>query len=103
MHGREWITPAVATWILKELVKHNNKTDGLLTCLFTYLFFSSNWILLSFKIATNSEVESIRSVDWYILPVSNPDGYEYSLKFDRMWRKTRSKHWDSKKSVFSLA
>lgn len=29
VHGREWITPAVATWILKELVKHHNKTDGL--------------------------------------------------------------------------
>lgn len=24
VHGREWISPAVATWILKELVKHNN-------------------------------------------------------------------------------
>lgn len=24
VHGREWITPAVATWILKELVKVNN-------------------------------------------------------------------------------
>lgn len=23
VHGREWITPAVATWILKELVKVN--------------------------------------------------------------------------------
>lgn len=29
VHGREWITPAVATWILKELVKHHNKSDGL--------------------------------------------------------------------------
>lgn len=27
VHGREWITPAVATWILKELVKYNN-TEG---------------------------------------------------------------------------
>lgn len=27
VHGREWITPAVATWIIKELVKHNN-TEG---------------------------------------------------------------------------
>lgn len=24
VHGREWISPAVATWILKELVKHNS-------------------------------------------------------------------------------
>lgn len=27
VHGREWITPAVATWILKELIKYNN-TEG---------------------------------------------------------------------------
>lgn len=27
VHGREWITPAVATWILKELVKYNS-TEG---------------------------------------------------------------------------
>lgn len=27
VHGREWITPAVATWIIKELIKHNN-TEG---------------------------------------------------------------------------
>ena len=27
VHGREWITPAAATWILKELVKFNN-TEG---------------------------------------------------------------------------
>lgn len=27
VHGREWITPAAATWIIKELIKHNN-TEG---------------------------------------------------------------------------
>ena len=25
----------------------------------------------------------------HILPSSNPDGYEYSRNFDRLWRKTR--------------
>lgn len=39
----------------------------------------------------NAEKEIIRSVDWYIMPVSNPDGYEFSLTYDRMWKKTRSK------------
>ncbi|XP_031627143.1 uncharacterized protein LOC116343295 isoform X2 [Contarinia nasturtii] len=67
VHGREWISPAVASWIIKELVKYNNTEDG------------------------NTEKEILRSVDWYIMPVSNPDGYEYSLNYDRMWRKTRSK------------
>ncbi|XP_037028544.1 uncharacterized protein LOC119068842 [Bradysia coprophila] len=65
-HAREWITPAVATWILDKLVNGLNSSDAL--------------------------GETIRSVDWYIMPVLNPDGYEYSHQFDRLWRKTRSKH-----------
>ncbi|XP_065336909.1 carboxypeptidase B-like [Cloeon dipterum] len=27
--------------------------------------------------------------DWYIMPVANPDGYDYSFTDDRFWRKTR--------------
>lgn len=27
---------------------------------------------------------------WYIMPVMNPDGYEYSRKVNRLWRKNRS-------------
>ena len=55
------MTPAVATWMLKELVEndaqHADLTDNL---------------------------------DWYILPVHNPDGYEYSrLPGNRGWRKSR--------------
>jgi murein tripeptide amidase MpaA len=30
------------------------------------------------------------SVDWYIIPLLNPDGYEYSHEVDRMWRKNRA-------------
>lgn len=28
--------------------------------------------------------------DFYILPIFNPDGYEYTHTENRMWRKTRS-------------
>ena len=44
-------------------------------------------------------------VDWLIMPLLNPDGYEYSRTTDRMWRKNRSKpknrkdSFDSKKVV----
>lgn len=31
----------------------------------------------------------IKSIDWYFLPVQNPDGYEYSHTRDRYWRKNR--------------
>ena len=32
----------------------------------------------------------MQAVDWYIAPLLNPDGYEYSHTSDRMWRKNRS-------------
>lgn len=28
--------------------------------------------------------------DWYLIPVMNPDGYEYSHTTDRLWRKNRN-------------
>ncbi|KAJ8893656.1 hypothetical protein PR048_006256 [Dryococelus australis] len=61
IHGREWISPATVTYILLQLVEFREQHSELLD-----------------------------SVDWYILPVANPDGYEYSHTKDRLWRKTRS-------------
>merc|ERR1712083_279497 len=31
-----------------------------------------------------------KELEWYIVPVMNPDGYLYTQTNDRMWRKTRS-------------
>lgn len=61
VHGREWISPAVSLYILKQLVE-NFVTYGHL----------------------------VNSLDWYIMPVVNPDGYEYTHTTDRFWRKSRS-------------
>lgn len=66
MHGREWIGTAVATYILSQLVERNSTYSKLLN-----------------------------HSDWMILPVANPDGYEYSHTGDRFWRKTRSNHVES--------
>ena len=33
-----------------------------------------------------------RGIDFYILPLVNPDGYEYSRTKDRLWRKNRRRH-----------
>ena len=31
----------------------------------------------------------LTAVDWYIIPLLNPDGYEWSQTKDRLWRKNR--------------
>ncbi|XP_076285065.1 carboxypeptidase B [Lasioglossum baleicum] len=67
MHAREWIGTAVATYIASQLVEKNGNYT---------------------KLLDNS--------DWMILPVANPDGYEFSHTGDRLWRKTRSNHGEDK-------
>lgn len=59
IHAREWISPAVALYILRQLVE--NKSNKKL----------------------------VSEIDWYILPMINADGYEYSHTIDRLWRKSR--------------
>merc|ERR1712173_556034 len=63
IHAREWISPATVTYILRQFVEHSG----------TYANILKNY-------------------DIYIMPSMNPDGYEYSRNYDRMWRKTRSKN-----------
>ncbi|KAK2148302.1 hypothetical protein LSH36_503g01028 [Paralvinella palmiformis] len=64
IHAREWLTPAVMTYFVDKLINE----DGV-----------------------DPEVTELRDAfDWYIHPVVNPDGYDYSWTTDRMWRKTRS-------------
>ncbi|XP_014289166.1 carboxypeptidase B [Halyomorpha halys] len=61
IHAREWIAPAVALHILRELVEN----------------YDENRVLAD-------------SIDWTIIPLLNPDGYVYSMTVDRMWRKNRA-------------
>ncbi|VDN04591.1 unnamed protein product [Thelazia callipaeda] len=66
IHAREWIAPAVALYIASKLIT---------------------------KYGRDSDVtRMVDNFDWYIVPVANPDGYEYSMTYDRLWRKTRSKN-----------
>ena len=55
IHAREWIANAVATYQIKELLE-NDAVDS------TYL----------------------DNLNIYILPMANPDGYEYSHTTDRV-------------------
>lgn len=77
-HGQEWISPAVATWIIDYILQNADGNDTVLA-------------------------ETIQSVDWYVLPLLNPDGYEYSHQFDRLWRKNRSKTLKRDGNILQLA
>jgi len=65
IHAREWAAPATALYTIDKLVS-------------TYTSDATTRAMLD-------------KYDWYIMPVLNPDGYEYSHTNDRMWRKTRSR------------
>ncbi|KAG5677262.1 hypothetical protein PVAND_007033 [Polypedilum vanderplanki] len=43
------------------------------------------------QLTTGDSLNILNNVDVIIQPVVNPDGYEYSHKFERLWRKTRSR------------
>jgi len=62
IHAREWVSPAVTTFHMKELVENSD----------------------------NYSPDLLDKLDWYILPVHNPDGYEYTRTDNRMWRKNRT-------------
>ncbi|CAK6442913.1 unnamed protein product [Pipistrellus nathusii] len=66
IHAREWISPAFCLWFIGYVTQLSGKEN-----LFTNL---------------------LRHVDFYVMPVVNVDGYDYTWKMDRMWRKNRSVH-----------
>lgn len=63
IHAREWASPSAVTYMMQEFLENSDKYKHVLD-----------------------------NYDLYILPLSNPDGYEYSHTKDRLWRKTRSNH-----------
>lgn len=42
----------------------------------------------------------MRSIDWYFLPVANPDGYQYSRITDRLW--TKNRYFDSQTGCYGV-
>ncbi|RZC37365.1 carboxypeptidase B-like [Asbolus verrucosus] len=62
IHAREWISPAAVTYIIEHFIYDHD-----------------------------DEPDFIKNIDWYIVPVLNPDGYEYTHTNDRLWRKNRAK------------
>ncbi|KAI5642069.1 zinc carboxypeptidase domain-containing protein [Phthorimaea operculella] len=66
IHPREWISVAVVTYFANALVRRFQDLPS-----------------------------SVTNKDWYLLPVLNPDGYEYTHTHDRMWRKNRARYGES--------
>uniref|UniRef100_T1GEZ0 Peptidase M14 domain-containing protein n=1 Tax=Megaselia scalaris TaxID=36166 RepID=T1GEZ0_MEGSC len=62
MHAREWISPAVGLYVIKELIEKPSENKQLL-----------------------------ETHDWVIMPLINADGYEFTRSDpkNRLWRKTR--------------
>ncbi|KAM7357120.1 carboxypeptidase B [Cochliomyia hominivorax] len=59
-HGREWITPLTTLYFATELLNNIRAFQRILN-----------------------------DVEIYVLPLVNPDGYEYTFTTDRFWRKNR--------------
>ncbi|XP_037882179.1 zinc carboxypeptidase-like [Glossina fuscipes] len=62
IHAREWITSAVCTYLIMKLLSSRNPEIR----------------------------EMAESLDWWIIPVLNVDGFVYSHEKERLWRKSRS-------------
>ncbi|XP_039756453.1 carboxypeptidase B-like [Pararge aegeria] len=60
IHAREWISPATVTYFINQIAENFDE-----------------------------ESDDMKQIDWYFLPVVNPDGYEYTHLVDRLWRKNR--------------
>lgn len=68
MHAREWITVEVLLYIADRMLS---------------------------EYSTNSELESdINAAQLWIIPITNPDGYEYTHSTYRYWRKNRRDNLD---------
>ena len=67
-HAREWISPMTNMYMARQLVDGYGISDNV-----------------------SSLVDEI---DYYVIPVVNPDGYEYSWTDERLWRKNRRDNGD---------
>ncbi|XP_070789129.1 carboxypeptidase B2 [Pituophis catenifer annectens] len=70
IHAREWVSPACCLWFIGHVTQFLNR-DVIMARL-------------------------LQNLDFYVMPVMNVDGYEYTWSTNRMWRKSRSKHGNNK-------
>lgn len=92
IHGREWISPVTSTNIIHKvsfvsyhhilvLLLKSRKRFQWLILLCALIISDALCDALLFQLIRSSDRcdrEASNSLVWYILPVANPDGYEYS-------------------------
>jgi len=64
IHAREWISPSTCVYMINQIIVNYNK-------------------------GIPEAVALLNHYEFHVLPVLNPDGYEYSHTDYRMWRKNR--------------
>nr|XP_012552440.2 carboxypeptidase B isoform X1 [Bombyx mori] len=74
MHAREWVTTPVTMYSIFRLVEN----------------------------LRDNERDLLEDIDWIILPIVNPDGYEFSHTDDRLWRRTRSVNLEVSTTCFGV-
>jgi len=77
IHAREWASISTALYIIHQFYELHESEEWVQTMLSSY--------------------------DFYIVPLVNPDGYEFTRTTDRMWRKSRSHTgWDDGQSCIGV-
>ncbi|XP_018788039.1 PREDICTED: carboxypeptidase B isoform X1 [Bactrocera latifrons] len=71
MQARDWLSPAALTLAISKL---------------TWLW--------------DNEPSVMHNIDWYFLPVANPDGYQYARITDRLW--TKNRYFDSQTGCYGV-
>lgn len=64
LHAREWISVSSAMWTVAQLVGR-------------------------YALGDKKETKYLEGLDFLVIPVFNPDGYEYTFSSNRLWRKNR--------------
>jgi len=67
-HAREWIGPATVLYITTQLLEKYGKD--------------------------NAVTQLVKDIEFTIVPLANPDGYEYAWTKERLWRKNRRRNSD---------
>ncbi|XP_033168820.1 carboxypeptidase A1 isoform X1 [Drosophila mauritiana] len=74
LQARDWLSPAALTYAISKL---------------TYLWGRPKGKVKGEGQRQSRAEKAMRRIDWYFLPLANPDGYQYSRHTDRLWTKNR--------------